>query len=44
MSRLWHCSLDSGVWGPAEVGHIEELLKQGYLHKQTLVQAEDGDA
>ena len=44
MSRLWYCSLDSGVWGPAEVGHIEGLLKQGYLHKQTWVRAEDGDA
>jgi len=44
MSKLWYCSLDSGVWGPAEVGHIEELLKQGYLHKQTWVRAEDGDA
>ena len=44
MSRLWYCSLDSGVWGPAEVAQVEELLKQGYLHKQTWVRAEDGDA
>ncbi len=44
MSKLWYCSLDSGVWGPAEVAQVEELLKQGYLHKQTWVRAEDGDA
>ena len=44
MAKLWYCGLDSGVWGPGEVAQVEELLKQGYLHKQTWVRAEGGDA
>jgi len=44
MSKTWYCALDSGVWGPADIAAVEQLLRQGYLHKQTWVRAEDGDA
>ena len=38
----WHCSLKSGVWGPAPKKELEKLLKQGYLNKKTWVR-KDGE-
>lgn len=43
MSNRWYCGLDSGVWGPAEVEHVKEILDQGHLHKATWVRREDGE-
>jgi hypothetical protein len=43
MSQRWYCSLESGVWGPADVEQVEEILRTGHLHKATWVRREDGD-